>query len=268
MINNIHRRGNFTSSEIVALTKLAKDGKSFGAPALTYIEEKNMERKLGRSIDSELHAKPLVWGNLLEGYWFDKLGLEYTLSSTETDVHPTIKFWSGSSDGMKKDTVIDIKSPITLKSFCQLVDPLYEGYTGMDAMNIVRETHKDGDKYYWQLVSNSILKSTRYAELIVGVPYLSDLPAIKLLADGNPNCYWIAMAIEDELPFLLDGGYYKDVNIIRFEVPQQDKDFLTDQVIKAGKMLIDRHSSNTADTVANTEQTPKFDINTIPLIKL
>jgi hypothetical protein len=102
MINNIARRGNFTSSEIVALTTLSKDKKSFGAPALTYIEEKNFERKLCRSLDSESNARPLVWGKLLEGYWFDLLGLEYTLSSTETDVHPTIKCWSGSKDGMKK----------------------------------------------------------------------------------------------------------------------------------------------------------------------
>lgn len=265
MINNIARRGNFTSSEVVALTKFAKDGKSFGAPAITYIEEKNMERRLGRSIDSESNAKPLVWGKLLEGYWFELLGLEYTLSSTETDVHPTIKCWSGSKDGIKTDTVIDIKSPITLKSFCQLVDPLYNGLIGMDAMNAVRESHKDGEKYYWQLVSNSILNNTRYAELIVGVPYQSEIPAVKLLADGNPNCYWIAMAEEDELPFIPDGGYYKNLNIIRFEVPREDKEFLTNQVIKASKMLINNPSQIPATYQPNDKVTI---VEEIPLIKL
>src|SRR4051812_35840234 len=111
MINNIARIGSFTSSEIVALTKKAKDGKSFGAPALTYISETNMERRLGRSVDDEKVAKALTWGKLLEPRAFNQLGLEYILSSTETDVHPTIPYWSGSKDGIKHDegkTVADI----------------------------------------------------------------------------------------------------------------------------------------------------------------
>lgn len=248
MINNIARCGNFTSSEIVALTKKAKNQKDFGAPALTYIEETNFERKLGRSIDDEKTAKPLTWGKLVEGRVFNLLGLEYTLSSTETDVHPSIPFWSGSKDGQKFDeggTVIDIKSPITLKSFCQLVDPLYQGLAGTDVINAIRDNHKDGDKYYWQLVSNAIINGCRYAELIVYMPYKSELEDIKLMAqrvDGAEASkhYWIAMAGEDELPFLLDGGYYKNLNIIRFEVPAADKELLTECVLRAGEKLIKR----------------------------
>jgi hypothetical protein len=246
MIGNINRVGNFTSSEIVALTKKAKNGKDFGAPALTYIEETNFERKLGRSIDDEKTAKPLTWGHLIEGRVFDLLGLEYTLSSTETDIHPTIPFWSGSKDGQKFDeggTVIDIKSPFTLKSFCQLVDPLYRGLTGIDAINDVRDNHKDGEKYYWQLVSNAIINGCRFSELIVYMPYKSELDEIKLMAqqvDGAEASkhYWIAMAGDDELPFLLDDGYYKNLNIIRFEVPEADKKLLTECVLRAGAELI------------------------------
>src|SRR6186713_1406515 len=126
MTTNTARVGNFTSSEIVALTKTGsrpmteeekeahkkanpKSRKTTieswpGEAAITYIEEKNMERRLGRSIDDEKSAKPLIWGKLLEGHVFDKLGLEYTLSSTETIVHPTIPYWSGSPDGDKEDT--------------------------------------------------------------------------------------------------------------------------------------------------------------------
>jgi hypothetical protein len=165
----------------------------------------------------------------------------------------------------EKNTVIDIKSPITLKSFCQLVDPLYNGYDGMEAMNIVRDKHKDGDKYYWQLVSNSILNNTRYAELIIGVPYYSEIPKVKMLADGNPNCYWIAMAQDDELPFLPDDGYYKNLNIIRFEVPQEDKDFLTQKVIEASKLLIDREPA----ILPTRDHSEKATIiESIPLIKI
>jgi hypothetical protein len=239
MINNIARVGNFTSSEIVALTKLAKDGKSFGAPALTYIAECNMERRLGRSLTDEVNARPLVWGKFLEAIVFELLGLEYSLISKDTIVHPTIPYWSGSPDGMKdEDTVSDIKCPITLKSFCQLVDPIYQGLRGIDAMNAVRENHKDGEKYYWQLVSNSILTGAQYAELIVYVPYKSELATIRSMAEGNGNAYFIWASSDDELPYLPDVGYYRNVNTIRFEVPQEDKILLTAKVIEAGKMLI------------------------------
>jgi hypothetical protein len=242
MINNIYRAGNFTSSENGKLMTYARNGKDFGTPALTYIEETNMERKLGRSLCDEVTAKPLTWGNLLESRAFELLGLEYILSSTETDRHPTIDYWSGSKDGIKHDaggTVIDIKCPITLKSFCQLVDGLYNGLTGMDAVNYFRDKHKDGDRYYWQLVSNSILNNTKFAELVVYAPYYSELQEIKSSAQHIP---WIAMAADNELTYLLDDGYYKNLNIIRFEVSQEDKQALTDRIVEAGKRLIQRPS--------------------------
>lgn len=256
IITNSLRNGNFTSSEIVALTTTNRKGDDWGAPALTYIEEKNMERRLERSLTNESNARPLVWGKLLEGRVFDILGIEYSLNSQETLRHELIEYWCGSPDGFKYDlgkTVMDIKSPITLKSFCQLVQPLYDGLTGMDAMNAIRNgykdsngvdhaAHKDGEKYYQQLVSNACISKSKYAELIVYVPYESEIPDIKLLADGVPNCMWIQFAEATEIPYLKDGGYYKNINIIRFEVPEEDKDLLTACVLKAGKMLINTPS--------------------------
>lgn len=237
---NTNRVGNFNSSEIVALTKKDRSGKGWGAPALTFIQECIYERHLGRSISDETNARPLTWGKLVEARVFDLLGLDYTYSSQETDVHPTIHYWVGSKDGMKHDegkTVFDIKCPLTLKSFCQLVHPLYLGFEGLDAMNIIRKDHKDGEKYYWQLVSNAIINGCKYAELIVYMPFESEIPEIKQLADGVENAMWIQFAGDNELPFIKDGGFYKNVNIIRFEVPQEDKDTLTNIVIEAGKML-------------------------------
>jgi hypothetical protein len=237
--NNPLRIGNFTSSEIVALTEKGNQALGFGVPAITYIEEKNMERRHGCSISTESNARPLLWGKLLEPLAFDELGLEYSLTSQETILHPTIPYWSGSPDGFKdgKETVVDEKCPITRKSFSQLVDPLYNGKTGMDAMNIIRAKHKDGNKYYWQLVSNATIVGSKYAELIVYMPYLSQIPDIKFLAEGNSKYYWVWAAGEEELPYLRDGGYYNNLNIIRFEVPQKDKDYLTALVEKAGTLL-------------------------------
>ena len=245
MINNTARVGRFTSSEIVALTKKGKDKVSFGVPALTYIEQTNFERLLGRSIDEEKVAKALTWGKLLEGRVFDLLGIEYRLCSTDTTTHPTIDCWAGSADGEKEadDTVMDIKCPLTLLSFCQLVDALYRGMTGMEAMNYIRENHKDGEKYYWQLVSNAILLQRSFAELIVYCPYKSELDDIRGMAhqvegDQMSKHYWIAMSMDDELPFLPDGGYYKNLNVIRFEVPAEDMTALTKAVLKASELLV------------------------------
>lgn len=238
MIENKNRIGNFTSSEIVALTTSGKNIYGFGKPALTYIEECNMERRLGRSLTKEESAKALTWGKLVEGRAFDLLGTAYKLSSQETIVHPTISYWAGSPEGNKFDegkTVYDIKCPITLKSFCQLVD-------GDNCMANIRERHKDGEKYYWQLVSNAILTDSKYAELIVYCPYKSELDAIRDYVnnyDGDANkVAWIHWSADNELPYLIDGGYYKNLNIIRFEVKEEDKEFLKERVYKAGQLLI------------------------------
>jgi hypothetical protein len=237
MNQNISRNGNFTSSEIFTLMTLAKDGKSFGKPALTYIDECNMERRLGRSLTDESNARPLTWGKLLEKRCFDLLTTEYRLSSLDTLMHPTITYWAGSPDGNKFDeggTVIDIKCPLTLKSFCQLVDSKDIGE--------LRDNHKDGEKFYWQLVSNAILTDCNHAELIVYVPYLKELNEIRELTqnyEGNPNkVAWINWAEDNEIPYLIEGGHYKNINIIRFGVPQSDKDLLTERVLKAGELLI------------------------------
>lgn len=253
MTENKLRIGNFTSSEITALMSLSKDKKDFGKPGLTYIEEKNMERRLCRSIDKEENARPLTWGKFMELRCFKLLPLEYKLSSQETIMHPDIDYWSGSQDGEKfaeEKTVIDIKCPITLKSFCNLVDPLYEGLTGMDAMNAIRDRHNDGDKYFHQLVSNAIITGSKFAELIIHCPYRSELPEIREMAsnyDGeNPFQYkWIHDSFDAQLPYIIDGGYYKNINIIRFEVPEADKQLMTANVIKAGNLLIDRFKLKT-----------------------
>lgn len=259
MINNVERVGNFTSSGISALLSTGKQAMGFGVGAITYIYEKRMERLLGRGIDTEVNAKPLSWGKHLEKRVFNLLGIDYTLSSTETDVHPEIPYWSGSKDGTRESeqrAVTDIKCPITLKSFCGLVMPLYCGLDGMDAMNAIRngfthegvtyEKHKQAEDYYWQLVSNSCINNTEYAELIVYMPYLSELPDIRLSADGNPDLYWIGYAADCELPYLVDGGFFKNINVIRFKVPEEDKALLKEAVLKGGKLLLGEEKSKAA----------------------
>jgi hypothetical protein len=241
-MDNILRNGNFTSSEIVALISeptaaAKKTGAIFGTPALTYIKEKNFERKLGLPIDIESNAKPLTWGKLCEYRIIELVSLDYRVTSQSTDIHPDIYYWRGSKDAIKFDegrTIVDFKCPMTRKSFCELVEPLYNGHD--NPIQAIRDNHKDGDKYYWQLVSNAIINDCKYGELIVYMPYLSELAAIQELALEH-DITWIHRANTNELPYILDGGYYKNVNTIRFEIPQEDKDFLTKRVLIAGKLL-------------------------------
>lgn len=270
------RNGNFTSSEIVALlstqsapmtedelkTHLIEFPKSKkknterwpGKAAITYINQCNMERRLGRPIDNEIDSKPTNWGNFLEPLLFSLLDGYYTYNSHDTLTHTDYMFWKGTPDGFKiseTKTVVDTKCPFTLESFCKLVNPLYEGFSGMEAMQcllngytdkqgLIHSPHTDIEKYYWQLVSNSCIDNCTHAELIVYVPYESELEAIITTAvqSGNPKAYFIANGTKNNLPCILDGGFYENINVISFEIPQSDKDLLTNYVKKAGEYLI------------------------------
>ncbi len=236
IMNSALRTGNFTSSEIFNLLKLAKDDVNFGAPAITYIDECNMERKLGRSISTDVSSRPTSWGKLVEKRVFELLGMEYRLCSQDTIQHPEYEFWAGSPDAEKYDegkTVVDIKCPATMKSFCELVDK---------TMFAIRNGHKQGEKYYWQLVSNAILTGAKYAELIVYCPYQKELAAIRDMAanyEGNQNhVAWVNWAEDDELPYLPNEGFFKNIKICRFEIPEEDKELLTQKVVAASRYLI------------------------------
>lgn len=233
---NTERIGRFTSSAIAALMSSGKGAGTFGKPFYTYVEDKYFETKLRRRLDNDTNARATSWGLLVERHAFDQLGTEYKLVSQETIIHPVIDRWAGSPDMQKFDnggTVCDIKCPMTLKSFCTF----YECQT----IDEVRKNHKDGEDYYWQLVSNSILLGTKYAELIVYAPYYYELVQIRELAnnyDGDQNkVAWINWASDDDLPYITEDSDYTNFKIIRFEVPQSDKDALTERVMEAVKQL-------------------------------
>jgi len=273
---NINRVGNVTSSDIVDLLSMGtrdmtdlelelyrrenpKSKKKTistwpGKAAVTYINECNMERRLGRSLKTDSDAKPTTWGNFVEKVVFEQLLPEYSYNSQDTLCHPEIDYWLGSPDGFKfrpaKKTVADLKCPFTLKSFCQLVQPLYDGFEGLEAMNALRNgyiknglpipPHPDGEKFYWQIISNGCIEDCNYGELIIYCPYESEIPAIQKAASiiGEPQSYFIYASPKEALPYIKDNGYYKNLNIIEFEIPPEDKEYLTEIVRKAGELLI------------------------------
>lgn len=243
ILTNTARIGNFTSSKIVALTTNGRAKGTFGVPFYTYVAETNMERNLNRALGNESNAQALKWGKLLEKRVFDILPISYRLCSDDTIEHRHIKCWAGSPDcTIGEEVVGDVKCPLTLKSFCNLVQPLILGLEGMDAINWIRENHSDGEKYYWQLISNACITGAKTCQLIVYVPYLSELEKIRELAREQPGnkLYSIINSEDSELPYLFDDGYYKNLNIIEFPVTEFDKNFLTNRVKEGESMLIKR----------------------------
>lgn len=235
MINNSLRVGNFTSSEIWKLMTKGRDGVSFGEKALTYIREKNIERKMGRSLKTEVYTRDLAWGNFLEMRVFTLLGLEYEICSQETKTHDHISYWAGTGDlvvgGVK---VSDIKC-YQPKNFAD--------YTEILLQQDVAILKKERPEEYWQLISNAIINNVNKAEAIAYMPYKSELQALRDMAynyDGGDQWKYrfIYEADEASLAWLPDEGGYKNLNKFEFDIPQEDKLALSERVALAGKMLV------------------------------
>lgn len=261
------RTGRITSSEIVSLVSMGTDRKSPGAPFHTYVQECIMERFFKRSLDSERDVLAFQWGKLCERFAHFLLPNNYDFHSDGEDntlVHKSIPEWAGTPDGSIKRgkrtwLITDEKCPLTLKSFFGLVSPLYDWdgftatpkkrYNGMEVMNAIRHgytdengrkwsKHKDGEKYYWQLVSNACITGAKYAELIVYCPFYEELEALITFNNGLKEPYYLVYrAKPEELPFIYKESGVKNINRIRFEVPQEDKDFLTERVKLAVELI-------------------------------
>lgn len=234
ILQNNLRIGRFTSSEIWKLMTNGKKEGEMGKPALDYIRVKNMERRLDLSISGEIDSRPTSWGSLCEKRVTDVLlSTSYKPLGQDTVAHLTIDCWSGSPDGEKYEgenrLLPEVKCPWTRKSFCELIDV-------SDA-----DFKKEQPEYWWQMVSNSILIGVDVAELIVYCPYEKEIPDIWELAnnwEGDANQFtWLQWVGKEGLPYLKENSYYKNLNIRRFDIPQEDKEQLTQRVIEAGKLL-------------------------------
>ena len=226
------RNGNITSSTCFKL---------FGSNSIynTYIEEKNLERKLGRSLTSEAYSNDMAWGTFLESRVNDLLGTSYYLCSNDTSVHKDYDFWSGTKDfiiydGNTKVGISELKC-YQPKNFAKYSDAIM-----LHDFTILK---KDFAKEYWQAVSNAIIEQVDIAELLCYCPYKSELSAIRQMAvDYDKADSWkydfIYKKEDSWLAWIPDGGYYKNLNIFRFIVPQTDKDLLTSKIKEAGKLLI------------------------------
>jgi hypothetical protein len=134
------------------------------------------------------------------------------------------------------ETVCDVKG-LQVKGFCEMIDAFNAG-----GITKVREVCESGDKFYWQITSNGCITGRNNGELILYLPYKSELEEIKHAAmnfDGpDPGRFkWIAYADDEELPYLVDGGHYKNLNFLSFPIPAKDRISLHAKVEEAGAEL-------------------------------
>lgn len=240
--------------------------KDVGAPFYTYVEKKRRERFYRRKGDTRVETFPMQWGKLCELYvHFVELSergiMEYVYQTdvvssdggASTLTHPEIPEWVGTPDEDNKEekVVADIKCPQSDLTHYDLISSLYNiedqsktNIDGNEAIKLIRENAKDGEKFYWQLVSNACIMGYDKAELIVYLPKLSSIFNIKRFNDGEDSRYPLAVPFdrikwkdEDEIFHLPDESLIDELNFIRFDIPQEDKDFLTERVKKAIELI-------------------------------
>lgn len=243
IIENELRIGRFTSSNIWKLMTNNTKGDDFGKPALTYISEKRLELKMGRSLSIEKYSRSTLWGHFLEQRVHDLLPNGYELLQGKTFVHPTIKEWSGSPDNKNEihNVCADTKC-YEPKAFAEYVDNLTEavGKSTLEGQtDFFKEEHPEE---YWQLVSNAIILGMKRIQPIVYMPYESELPEIREEAENYDNFdqyryKFISDSSKSELPYLPDNGYYKNLNLFTFNLAEKDVELLTNRVLKAIELL-------------------------------
>lgn len=226
MINNEFRAGNPTSSQMFRVC---------GTPAVvkTYLAEKNLERKLNASIETEAYTQAMAWGTFLEQRVHELLGMNYILCSDQTELHPTIKHWAGSKDFKVDGVKISELKCYQLKNFALYTDAILKADTEFLKAEFPKE--------YWQAVSNAIINQVPNAEVISYCPFESELPEIIQMAVdySDPSDAWKYRFIYENqnLPCIKDGGYYNNLNRFEFELPKSDVEFLTERVIAFGEKL-------------------------------
>jgi hypothetical protein len=240
-MNNKNRAGKFTSSMVYKLIKEGRGKDEFSVPGLTYIQEKAIERKMQSCLDGGAHTQTLAWGNFMELMVYSILGVQYQISSKETTLHPKYgEFWSGSKDLFtvnaetgKMESIAEIKC-YQKKNFAL--------YTDCILKKDIELFKNDFPKEYWQIVSNACLENVEIGEAITYMPYVSEYEEIKEMAENYEGAdFWKYKFIRDlpveDLPFLPDNGYYKNINKFAFIVPQDDKDFLESRVLLAEEKI-------------------------------
>jgi hypothetical protein len=232
------RDGNFTGSNAFRLCASLNSGEPSTA-FYTYVKEKMLERKLGRSLEMGAHSNSMVWGSFLEKRVFDNLPNNYEMVHKQTFVHPEYSFLVGTPDFIVKgvkDVELKCFEP---KNFASYVSALLT-----EDLDYIKEEHP---KEYWQIVQNSCILDVKKGEAIVYMPYESELEEIRELA--NDESYYSELGLlpwqvrfiqekaNSDLAVLPNDSKFKNLNIFEFDVPNSDKEFLINRAIMGNNLI-------------------------------
>lgn len=242
MNNKANRVARFTSSKISVLTVPGKGEFGFGAGAITYIKDKIKELQLGRGLSLPVYKKEMIWGKCWEVYVHWQLGLEYKLIIDKTTIHPKYAFWSGSEDFQ-----VEVDGGCISELKCYQLSNHYD-YAKCLLKQSIEDFKKEYKDEYWQIVSNSIIHNTKYGEAIAFMPTEAQLIEMRQLLEETDYVEkhlkddpWKYRFIYEEdlynLAFIPEHSDFPSMVKFRFEVPIEDKIFLTKQVINADKLL-------------------------------
>jgi len=242
MNNKPNRVARITSSKISVLTITGKGEYGFGAGAITYLDDKKKELEYGRGISLPVYKQDMVWGKAWEVWVHWQLGPEYKLIIDQTTIHPKYPFWAGSEDFQ-----VEIQGGCISELKCYQMSNHYDYVKCLEQKNI-ELFKKEFKTEYWQIVSNSCIHNTKYGEAMAFLPKEENLIEMRELIE---NTDYIEKHIKDDpwkyrfifekdlydLSFIPKHSDFPSLVKFRFEVPIEDKVFLTKQVINAEKYL-------------------------------
>ena len=230
------RAGRFTSSQMFRL---------MGTPAVrkTYIQETQTELKLGKSLSTEFWSKATSWGTLMEVLAFNEMPMEWDICSNDTLLHPILgDFWSGTPDLKAVGKVAEIKG-YEYKKYCAMTDVIM-------SKDIQELKNLNKGKEYWQIVSNAAITGVTIGAAVSFMPFEKDFEMVKHFLgqlDGTKShelelheeCSWIMFKEIKDVCLFPDEGYYNNLNVFEFDIPQEDIEAITNQVKECSKYLLD-----------------------------
>jgi hypothetical protein len=226
------RAGAFTSSEIYKLVARHKKTGEYLVSRDSYINKVFMELQYNCPMSSYGDSRPTIWGKLLEKWYMAQIELG-TPTPTDTLTHPECPLWKGTPDMIYKQEkmVGDLKCPSDLERFAIA----YECKGDIDKL---RATYKEGEKYYWQLMSNAVLTGSDKCKLVFYVPSEADIeePKTGIRAysdDGEGKHHWVLFSNYYELPHVPKESSLPNQVVIEWQVDKIERQQLINDVLSA-----------------------------------
>jgi hypothetical protein len=246
------RHGYLTSSEVAVLVPVPtrpmtedelkarekgnrrttiEDPNAFTVGGETLIRQTRHEIRLGRPIDRDAgDTFATSWGTTLEYFAFKRFDTDYErrFHSKEFFEHPTIPRYGGCPDySMPRVLAGDMKCP-QLSAYMDA----YECGT----IHELRESLKDGEKFYWQLMSNSLILGVPECELVFFCPKRSMLDAVRTVALEADAWWW---NWEDErLPYIPDESEIGPLKVFRWVADKADLELLESRLKLASERVL------------------------------